>query len=141
MGNSGIRDERPEPRVFRGAKMSTDGVRTDYDDEDASLADAAVGFTRRDSAELRVLEVRGDLDIAVSATLGRVLDDLLDVGDEQVGVDLSGVTFMDSSALSMLVSAHERARQHGQQLELLRPSPACAKVLAITGLDRVFDLR
>jgi anti-sigma B factor antagonist len=141
LGNSRVRVERREPRVFRGAKMSTDGVRTDYEGEDPSLADAAVTFIRRDRAELCVLEVGGDLDIAISVALGRALDDLLDVRDERVSVDLSGVTFMDSSALSVLVSAHERARENGQQLELLRPSPACAKVLSITGLDRVFDLR
>ena len=74
------------------------------------------------------------------AVLGRELDELLDAGSERVAVDLSGVLFMDSSALSALVHAHQRALASGQQLVLLRPSSVCTKVLAITGLDRVFGV-
>jgi anti-sigma B factor antagonist len=92
------------------------------------------------SPDVRVLIVRGELDISTSGLLQHELDDLLDAGVPRVEVDLSGVVFMDSSALSALVGAHERAGTRGQHLALLSPSPACAKVLGITGLDRVFDL-
>ncbi len=103
--------------------------------------DGAVTFTRVPvSDQACVLEIRGDLDIAVSGLLGHELDELLDLNIAQVAVDLSGVQFMDSSALSALVQAHERARERTQQFVLLRPSPACAKVLSITGLDRVFGV-
>jgi anti-anti-sigma factor len=102
----------------------------------------AATFTRVETiGDFCVLEVRGDLDIAVSAALGWELDGLLDTGFDRVGIDLSRVMFMDSSALSVLIHAHERARERGRRLELLRPSPACAKILNITGLDRVFDVR
>jgi len=121
--------------------MSTDGTRTSYGPEDPSLEDAVVSFTRLEpSPDMCVLEVRGDLDIAISAVLGRELEDLLDSEHSRVAVDLSGVVFMDSSALSALVHAHERAKETGRLLELVRPSPACAKVLSITGLDRVFGV-
>jgi anti-sigma B factor antagonist len=121
--------------------MSREGTRTGYDDGDVSALEAGVTFTRLDTEDACILAVRGDLDIAISAALSRSLDELLDLGRKRTGVDLSGVVFMDSSALSVLVHAHERAREHGQRLELLHPSPACAKVLSITGLDRVFDVR
>jgi anti-sigma B factor antagonist len=121
--------------------MSTDGTRTSYGQEDSSLEDAVVSFTRLEpSPDMCLLEVRGDLDIAVSAVLSRELDELLDLGHPRVAVDLAGVIFMDSSALSSLVHAHERAKESGRLLELVRPSPACAKVLSITGLDRVFGV-
>jgi anti-sigma B factor antagonist len=103
--------------------------------------DGGVTFTRLAvKDEACVLEIHGDLDIAVSGMLGHELDELLDLDIPQVAVDLSGVQFMDSSALSALVQAHERARERTQQFVLLRPSPACAKVLNITGLDRVFGV-
>jgi anti-sigma B factor antagonist len=121
--------------------MSIDGARTGYDDEDVSSLDIGAQFNRVDGPDECVLEVRGDLDIAISDALSQALDELLDLGRTRTAVDLSGVAFMDSSALSVLVRAHERARDNGQQLELLQPSPACAKVLNITGLDRVFDVR
>ena len=86
------------------------------------------------------LHVRGDLDIATSGLLGRELHDLLDLDLPYLGVDLSGVSFIDSSALSVLVRTHERAQNRGHRMEFLRPSPACVKVFTITGLDHVFGL-
>ena len=117
--------------------MSIEKAHTRADETD----DGAVTFTRVSvDGQGCVLEIRGDLDIAVSGLLGHELDELLDLDIERVAVDLSGVQFMDSSALSALVQAHERARERKQQFVLLRPSPACAKVLNITGLDRVFGV-
>ena len=108
---------------------------------DPSADDGAVSFTRVVvNHEACVLEIHGDLDIAVSGMLAHELDELLGLGIPQVAVDLSAVQFMDSSALSALVQAHEHAREGNQQFVLLRPSPACAKVLNITGLDRVFGV-
>jgi anti-sigma B factor antagonist len=117
-------------------------TRVDLESSDASGEIPAATFTRVDTiGGFCVLEVRGDLDIAVTAALGRELDGLLALGLDRVGIDLSRVMFMDSSALSVLIHAHERARERGRRLELLRPSPACAKILGITGLDRVFEIR
>jgi len=107
----------------------------------ASRAVQSAEFSRRcPSPDLGILTVRGELDIATSGTLHEELNDLLDAAPQRVEVDLSGVVFMDSSALSVLVGAHERARKQHQHLALVRPSPACRKVLGITGLDQVFDL-
>jgi anti-sigma B factor antagonist len=103
-------------------------------------ADVEISFTRVDTGSGCELHVRGDLDIATSGLLGRELHDLLDLDLGYIGVDLAGVSFIDSSALSVLVRAHERARSKGDHLQLLRPSPPCVKVFTITGLDRVFDL-
>jgi anti-sigma B factor antagonist len=116
------------------------------DDEEGGGASAArpadaAAFSRRFPAPgLGVLTVHGELDIATSGMLRQELNELLDGGIERVEVDLSGVVFMDSSALSALVGAHERAREQSRQLALVSPSPACAKVLGITGLDRIFEL-
>jgi len=123
-----------------GMEMSMDDVRTGDYSEDSPGA-AAVAFTRVWSADdVCTLEIRGDLDIAISGLLRQELDELLALGVGRLDVDLSGVVFMDSSALSALVQANETARERSQQFNLVRPSPACTKVLSITGLDRVFGL-
>ena len=99
-----------------------------------------VAFSRHcPHPDLGMLSVRGELDISTSGMLERELGDLLESGAERLEVDLSGVVFIDSSALSALVGARERATRRGLQLVLVSPSPACEKVLGITGLDRVFD--
>jgi anti-sigma B factor antagonist len=121
--------------------MSMDDVRTPSDYREASPDAAAVMFTReRLSDDSCSLTIRGDLDIAISGLLRQELEELLALDIARLDVDLSGVLFMDSSALSALVQAHETAQQRGQQFNLLHPSPACMKVLTITGLDRLFAL-
>lgn len=100
-----------------------------------------VAFSRRHpTPEVALLTIRGELDISTAGVLRRELDALLSVPATRVEIDLSGVVFMDSSALSALVSARERAYEQAQTLALLEPSPVCVKVLHITGLDRVFEL-
>ena len=109
--------------------------------EHDSTSGNTVAFSRRyPSPDLGTLAVRGELDISTSASLQRELHGLLEAAVQRIEIDLSGVVFMDSSALSALVGAHERAGKRGQQLALVNPSPACVKVLGITGLDQVFDL-
>ena len=120
--------------------MTMDEVRMPGDYRGTPEAGAAM-FTRHWAADdVCTLEIRGDLDIAISGLLRQELDELLGLGLARLDVDVSGVLFMDSSALSALVQANETAREHHQQFNLLRPSPACTKVLSITGLDRVFGL-
>jgi anti-sigma B factor antagonist len=106
----------------------------------ARPAEPAEFFRSHPDPDLGILTVRGELDISTSGMLRKELNELLDGGTQRVEVDLSGVVFMDSSALSTLVGAHDRASEHSLHLELVNPSPACAKVLGITGLDRVFNL-
>jgi anti-sigma B factor antagonist len=106
----------------------------------ARTAETAEFSRSHPAPDLGILTVRGELDISTSGMLRKELNELLDGETQRVEVDLSGVVFMDSSALSTLVGAHDRAREHSLYLELVSPSPACAKVLGITGLDRVFNL-
>ena len=118
-----------------------DDVRTQSDVFEDTPETAAVMFTRQwRSDDACVLEVRGDLDIAISGLLRQELDELLGLGIGRLDIDLSGVLFMDSSALSALVQANETARRRDQQFNLRNPSHACTKVLTITGLDHLFGL-
>jgi anti-sigma B factor antagonist len=55
-------------------------------------------------------------------------------------VDLSGLTFMDSSGLRALVTADERARAAGRRLAIVPGPPPVRRVFEITQLDRKLDL-
>lgn len=55
-------------------------------------------------------------------------------------VDLAAVTLLDSSGLSLLLSAHARAAQEGGRFVLARPSAAVRRVLAIKGLDQLLTI-
>jgi len=56
---------------------------------------------------------------------------------ETLVLDCSGLTFIDSSGLGMLVAVHD---QSGKQLRLQNVSEACRRVFELTGLDTMFEL-
>lgn len=55
-------------------------------------------------------------------------------------VDLSGLSFMDSSGLRALVTADERARAAGRRLAIVPGPPPVRRVFEITQLDSKLDL-
>jgi anti-sigma B factor antagonist len=94
------------------------------------MSDAAVG-------RWHVVEIRGELDLHTSTALRDRLTELTADGPTFVALDLSGVPFMDSSSLGVVVTALKRLRERGGDLALLGASGSPAKVLAITGMDQV----
>jgi anti-sigma B factor antagonist len=57
-----------------------------------------------------------------------------------VTVDMSGVSFMDSSGLRVLMDATTRAREGGGDLIVARPSAAVARLVEISGLSEQLRL-
>ena len=86
-----------------------------------------------------VVEVHGDLDMATSPRLRESLQRLIDGGERQVVVDVTGVGFMDSSALGALVIVFRALLDVGGNLRLAGVQPAVRSVLSITSVDRAID--
>src|SRR5262249_55923832 len=84
--------------------------------------------TRLDTASLPVLREH----------LARLLEGL---GPCRVVLDLANVSFLFSDVRGALVSFHKKVRAAGGRLVLCNPRPEVAEVLAVTGLDRVLDVR
>jgi anti-sigma B factor antagonist len=91
------------------------------------------------SATETLVEVAGLLDVTGSGTLLAKLDRLIDEGRHHLVVDVSGVTFCDSSGLSALVRSRARAVEMTGSLRLVSPSPQVRRLLGITGLTRMFE--
>lgn len=82
-----------------------------------------------------VVTLRGELDLAGESGLRDRLRTACDENDGRVVLDLSELTFIDSTGLSILVEYHERTRAAGGRLVLLAPREAVVRILDITGLD------
>ena len=52
-------------------------------------------------------------------------------------IDLSGVDFMDSSGLGLILGRAALCEEMGATLRLLHPGPRVSRVLAVVGLDRL----
>jgi anti-anti-sigma factor len=76
----------------------------------------------------------GEFDLAAAPDLRRELLGRLTTG-KPVVVDMSEVTYIDSSALAVFVRACKFAAEKGTTFRLVNVSGHCAKVLEITGLD------
>ncbi|MFP1677306.1 STAS domain-containing protein [Alloalcanivorax sp. C16-2] len=70
------------------------------------------------------------------AALLRHMDD----GVENIIVDLSGVRYMDSSGLSILVSLHKKAREQGGRVVLVSPNDGVRALIELTSLNQLFDI-
>jgi len=104
----------------------------------------ATGLTlqRHDEGVERVLEVRGEIDVATSPMLRSELSDLLDDAPEHVTLDFTEVSFIDSSGLGVLVGALKRLRTVCPEavLRVAHTQQPVRHVFGITGLDDLFEL-
>jgi anti-sigma B factor antagonist len=88
--------------------------------------------------EAAVISVSGELDLASSPALEEELERASNSGTSLVVVDLRELEFMDSTGLSVLVRAHQRAAQNGQRFGLVNGSQQVQRLLSLTGVaDRL----
>jgi anti-sigma B factor antagonist len=93
-----------------------------------------VDFGRSEEGDTRVLAARGEVDLSSAGRFAQELTALVADGGGSALVDLSGVTFLDSSGVRELLAANRRAEAMGLQLQLVNPSAACRRVLEISGV-------
>ena len=86
-----------------------------------------------------VLAVRGDVDLATAAELRKRLADAVDAYASVV-VDLSGVGFMDSTGLGVLVAAANRAAAAGHRFALAHPQRIVKNALRLVQVDTLIDV-
>lgn len=88
-----------------------------------------------------VLVVTGEIDLASAPQLSDALVPAVAASHDLV-VDLSGVTFLDSSGLNVFVQVQQTQRQTDEQfqLRLVVTRDAIRRVFDVTGLTQVFAL-
>jgi len=87
-------------------------------------------------ADHDALRVSGELDIRTCGELERIAGQRADTG-QRVVLDLSELTFCDSTGLAGLVRLHKRATAAGGSLVLRAPSRRVQNLLSMTGLNRL----
>lgn len=87
-----------------------------------------------------VVHVAGEIDVYTVSTLRDRLDAVIERGEHHLVIDLSAVTFMDSTGLGVLVGRLKLVRAVGGSMRLVTANERVLKVFAITGLDKVFEI-
>jgi anti-anti-sigma factor len=89
-----------------------------------------------------VVRAGGDLDILTAPRLSAQLDfaEAIVVPPAPVVLDLTGLKFLGSAGLSVLLTHHERCNALGSRLEIVPGDRAVTRPLAMTGLDKVLNV-
>jgi len=86
-----------------------------------------------------VIAFTGEVDLESSPAAREVLLKCLE-STGKVIVDLSEVTYIDSSGVASLVEALQAAKKNGSQFSLAASSEPTRRVLELARLDKVFTL-
>lgn len=86
-----------------------------------------------------VVALGGEIDLDRAPAVRRQLLDCVKRGQD-VLVDLSAVTYIDSSGIASLVEALQWAKRRGSDLRLVAVSPQALRVFELARLDKVFSI-
>jgi anti-sigma B factor antagonist len=109
------------------------------DTSDGSTPVAFAIGRRELDARTSVISVEGELDLATAPQLKWMLLDALEEGHGRLVVDLSRVTFMDSTALGVLVGV-DRSLEPGATLAIVCANASLLKIFELSGMDGLFAI-
>jgi anti-sigma B factor antagonist len=89
-----------------------------------------------------VVHADGEIDILTAPLLREQLQKAYPAASppQIVVADLTGVRFLGSAGLSVLLEADRTCRARSTPLRVVAPSPATIRPLRVTGIDRVLDV-
>ncbi|HEY8717009.1 STAS domain-containing protein [Pengzhenrongella sp.] len=99
-----------------------------------------LSVTSRERGDCTVIAVTGEVDVYTATALRERLADLIDAEHTDLIVDLTGVGFLDSTGLGVLVGALKKIRGLGGRLQLVIDQEKVMKLFRITALTQVFTI-
>lgn len=110
------------------------------DPSNSSQGNAVLASMRHElDGRASVVSVEGELDLSTAPRLKWMLVDSLEAGARQLVVDLSQVTFMDSTALGVLVGVN-RSLQPDARLAIVGSREKVLQIFEFSGIDSAFAI-
>ena len=95
---------------------------------------------RRDG-RAALLTLAGDFDMHTVQSVAQPVEDLLQDPPHDLVVDLTGVEFIDSSGIALLVKVYTRVVREGEgTMRVERTSPVARRLLEVCGLLETFGI-
>ena len=94
----------------------------------------------RNQGEIVIVALKGRLDSSSAPQLGKSVEKVLLASHPKLAVDMSGVTFIDSSGLSALVQVMKRCRERQGAMVIFGLQQTVRMIFELTRLDKAFDL-
>jgi HptB-dependent secretion and biofilm anti anti-sigma factor len=83
---------------------------------------------------------KGKFTFADNVRFRQLVDLMKDGAIKNMSIDLSGVEFIDSAALGMLLIARDESQKHNVQLVLKQPVGQLKKMFAVSKFDSLFTI-
>ncbi|MCW2985777.1 MAG: hypothetical protein JWR63_3347 [Conexibacter sp.] len=106
-----------------------------------SFAEPRFRTTERDVDDrTTIVSVDGEIHVSTAPEFSGVLSAAVAGGRTSLVLDLTGVTFIDSTGLSILLNALRRVTRAGGRMALVCSNPTVLRLFEITRLDSTFDI-
>ena len=92
-------------------------------------------------AQTRIIAVTGEIHVTTAPEFSQRLNDAIADGVRDVVIDMSGVEFIDSTGLSVLLNGLRRVTRNDGHLSLVISNPTVLRLFEITKLDSTFDIQ
>ena len=93
----------------------------------------------QDYNDVTVVELQGELDSDTAEIFERNIADIIAQNKTNIVIDMSGVGFIDSQGLEVLLWARDYCNQNRRELRLAGLDENCTRILEITRLENEFD--
>lgn len=87
------------------------------------------------------ISIAGEADIFTAPDMKEKINSSVEKTEHHLCIDLTELEYIDSTGLGLLVGALKRMRNKDGKVSLVRPQPQIRKLLDITGLSKVFDIK
>lgn len=112
------------------------------DEKMCAIRDRKPGFDSEfDGHELKV-KLRGEIDHHSAAAVRVSMDDMIrSRTPRRLVLDMSGVDFMDSSGLGLIMGRYTLMQSLGGEICVLDPSPATERIMSLAGMERIISIQ
>jgi anti-anti-sigma factor len=98
---------------------------------------AQLGIAISAQGTTMTISLRGEWDLAQKRTMRRVVNDVLERAPDCVVLDLSRLSFIDSTGVHGILELHKRSKDQHAHLVIVPGSRAVQRIFALTGLTEV----
>ncbi len=98
--------------------------------------------TYEKKGDMLVVHIGGEIDHHGAVSVRSGIDDVIATQrPAKVCLELSGVSFMDSSGLGLIMGRFALVKRYGGSLAVLDPSPAVQKMIKLAGMERMISIQ
>jgi anti-sigma B factor antagonist len=89
-------------------------------------------------AATRILQIEGELDMNTAGAVRQELTAAIESRTPRIVLDLTGLTYIDSSGLALFIESMQRLQKYGGKLALFGLRDTIRHTLEVAKLDQVF---